>query len=27
VGIVNELEVLPDGSIDLSAHPGWNKFT
>jgi ethanolamine utilization protein EutN len=27
VGIVDELEVLPDGSIDLSAIPGWNQYT
>jgi len=27
VGIVDELEVLPDGSIDLSAFPGWNQYT
>ncbi len=27
VGIVDELNVLPDGSIDISAIPGWNKYT
>ncbi len=27
VGIVNELDVLPDGSIDLSALPGWNQYS
>jgi ethanolamine utilization protein EutN len=27
VGIVDELEVRPDGSYDLEMQPGWNRFT
>ncbi len=27
VGIVNELQVIADGDIDLALHPGWNQFT
>jgi ethanolamine utilization protein EutN len=27
VGIVDELDVRPDGSYDLELQPGWNRFT
>jgi ethanolamine utilization protein EutN len=26
VGIVDELDVRPDGSYDLELQPGWNRF-
>jgi ethanolamine utilization protein EutN len=27
VGVVDELEVRPDGTYDLTLHPGWNQYT
>ncbi len=27
VGIVDQLEVRPDGSYDLNLRPGWNQFS
>jgi ethanolamine utilization protein EutN len=27
VGVVDELEVRPDGTYDGSMHPGWNQYT
>jgi ethanolamine utilization protein EutN len=27
VGIVDELEVRPDGEYDITLKPGWNSFT
>ena len=27
VGIVDELDVAADGDIDLTLHPGWNRFS
>jgi ethanolamine utilization protein EutN len=27
VGIVDELEVQPDGTFDLTMQPGWNRYT
>ncbi len=27
VGVVDELEVRPDGSFDLTMRPGWNRYT
>ncbi len=27
VGIVDELEVRPDGEFDFSMNPGWNQYT
>ncbi len=27
VGIVNELEVKPDGTFDIQMVPGWNRYT
>ena len=27
VGIVDELEVRPDGEFDFTLRPGWNSFT
>ncbi len=27
VGIVNELEVKPDGTFDIQMAPGWNRYT
>jgi ethanolamine utilization protein EutN len=27
VGIIDELEVRPDGEFDFTLKPGWNRFT
>ena len=27
IGIVDELNIRPDGEFDFSLHPGWNQFT
>ena len=27
VGVVDELEVKPDGTFDLTMRPGWNRYT
>jgi ethanolamine utilization protein EutN len=27
VGVVDELEVRPDGAYNISMHPGWNQYT
>jgi ethanolamine utilization protein EutN len=27
VGVVDELEVSPDGTYNISMHPGWNQYT